>query len=616
MQKASMRTLARTPVFELGIQTPLLVFSFPELHVGPGVGAWCVHGDACARAPCEAPAVQTGSCRRSSRGLRLKGGRGCKRSKGQRVQGKEETIRTCRGACTLPPFLSARDKKHGEGDNARTCRAARSSALDHARSARRDPTRPAPIAERAGARGLAPRRRDAPCVPPPAPVPFASVSVANRAVACSWRVRCCWGAGERGKGRRPPIAALPVRFLWGPELRIDQDEERKERKGKRKAMREGRGALACVPPLGLLAPNAPRLVRGWGGSDTAGSRIWDACPRGTEHVQPAASSAEKRRGEDGGGFPVLPSRPIIHDHGDRRRQEEFVQLPANNCRSGARPAGLCLRKPHMRLKRPAGEDEVGGWWAAARPGARGPSHWPRRHCGLLPTDAPCARDGAEAGEPRSGGGRCPDVGSPGLGSHRGRVSDSPRLGTGHSALTPRLWALDLPSSITTWTPPSLRSSGTYGHLLCARLGERSAHWVPVRKRGILYSWAVGCRPLEERSFHLRDTLGLCSLALMQDPGRSCSNESAAGPSMWPLDWGSWPEAPWTGVSASALSRKFLLKTCYGEGLGLPSRNTVTKELCMSGSGNWTSWVDSGTPASGQESDLPAVHALLLLVHVG
>ena len=60
-----------------------------------------VHGDACARATCEAPAVQTGSCGRSSRGLRLKGGRGCKRSKGQRVQGREETIRTCRGACTL-----------------------------------------------------------------------------------------------------------------------------------------------------------------------------------------------------------------------------------------------------------------------------------------------------------------------------------------------------------------------------------------------------------------------------------------------------------------------------------------------------------------------------------
>lgn len=169
----------------------------------------------------------------------------------------------------------ARDKKHGEGDNARTCRAARSSALDHARSARRDPTRPAPIAERAGARGLAPRRRDAPCVPPPTPVPFASVSVANRAGTCCWRVRG-WSAGETGKGRRPPIAALSVRFLWGPERRIDQDEERKERKGKRKATREGREALACVPPLGLRTPNAPRLVRGWGGSDNAGSRIWDA----------------------------------------------------------------------------------------------------------------------------------------------------------------------------------------------------------------------------------------------------------------------------------------------------------------------------------------------------
>lgn len=158
------------------------------------------------------------------------------------------------------------------------------------------------------------------------------------------------------------------------------------------------------------------------------------------------------------------------------------------------------------------------------------------------------------GSPDPGRG-CPDVESPGLGGHQGRLPDSPRLGTGHSALTPRLWALDLPSSSTTWTPPSLRSSGTYGHLLCARLGERSAHWVPVRKRGILYSWAVGCGPPEGRSFHLRDTLGLCSRALMQDPGQSCSDESAAGPSMWLLGWGSWPEAPWTGVSASVLSRK-------------------------------------------------------------
>ena len=183
--------------------------------------------------------------------------------------------------CSQPRF----NQTHWDGTEQApgTRNTARATTREHAeprapapsRSARRDPTRPAPIAERAGARGLAPRRRDAPRVPPPAPVPSASVSVANWAGASSWRVRC-WGAGERGKGRRPPIAALPVRFLWGPERRIDQDEEKKERKGKRKATREGRGALACVPPLGLRAPNAPRLVRGWGGSDSAGSRIWDA----------------------------------------------------------------------------------------------------------------------------------------------------------------------------------------------------------------------------------------------------------------------------------------------------------------------------------------------------
>lgn len=48
----------------------------------------------------------------------------------------------------------------------------------------------------------------------------------------------------------------------------------------------------------------------------------------------AAPSANKRRGEEGGGFPVLPSRSIIHDHAARRRQGEFVQLSANNRRSG------------------------------------------------------------------------------------------------------------------------------------------------------------------------------------------------------------------------------------------------------------------------------------------
>ena len=43
--------------------------------------------------------------------------------------------------------------------------------------------------------------------------------------------------------------------------------------------------------------------------------------------------------------------------------------------SGARPVGLCYRKPRVRLKRPAEEDEAGGWRAALRPGAQGPSHW-------------------------------------------------------------------------------------------------------------------------------------------------------------------------------------------------------------------------------------------------
>lgn len=80
------------------------------------------------------------------------------------------------------------------------------------------------------------------------------------------------GFGMPGRGmktRRPLIAALPVRFLRGPERIVDRDAEREERKDKREETREGRRALACVPPSGLSAPNAPRLGRGWEGSETA-----------------------------------------------------------------------------------------------------------------------------------------------------------------------------------------------------------------------------------------------------------------------------------------------------------------------------------------------------------
>ena len=77
----------------------------------------------------------------------------------------------------------------------------------------------------------------------------------------------CPGGGMRG--RRPLIAALPVRFLRGPERIVDRDAERQERKDKTEETREGRRALACVPPSGLSAPNAPRLGRGWEGSETA-----------------------------------------------------------------------------------------------------------------------------------------------------------------------------------------------------------------------------------------------------------------------------------------------------------------------------------------------------------
>lgn len=60
-------------------------------------------------------------------------------------------------------------------------------------------------------------------------------------------------------------------------------------------------------------------------------------PRGAERAQPALAQRLPRisgEGRRGGGFPVVRSCSIIPDHAARRRQGEFVQLSANNRRSG------------------------------------------------------------------------------------------------------------------------------------------------------------------------------------------------------------------------------------------------------------------------------------------
>lgn len=121
-----------------------------------------------------------------------------------------------------------------------------------------DPTRPAPVAEGAGARGVAPGRRDAPCVPPPAPAPLAPVSVANRAGACAWRVGG-WGTGEGGKGRRPPNSRVPSSLPVGTRAK-----NRPRRREKERGDEGGERGLGVRPALGPPRPKRPALRVGLG----------------------------------------------------------------------------------------------------------------------------------------------------------------------------------------------------------------------------------------------------------------------------------------------------------------------------------------------------------------
>lgn len=129
----------------------------------------------------------------------------------------------------------ARDKKRGAGDNARTSRAARSSAPAHARSAGGSPTGPHPAPERAGAAYPRGPRAGRP--------------------------------GRGKKGLRSRTAALPGSLSVGTGAN-SRPGGGGRREGNREEAREGRRAWAC-PALGPRRP---------GGSEnqSPGLRIWGA----------------------------------------------------------------------------------------------------------------------------------------------------------------------------------------------------------------------------------------------------------------------------------------------------------------------------------------------------
>lgn len=83
--------------------------------------------------------------------------------------------------------------------------------------------------------------------------------------------------GRGMKTRRPLIAALPVRFLRGPERIVDRDAEREERKDKREETREGgEKGLGVRPALGPQRPKRPALRARLGRLRDRAARIWGA----------------------------------------------------------------------------------------------------------------------------------------------------------------------------------------------------------------------------------------------------------------------------------------------------------------------------------------------------
>lgn len=143
----------------------------------------------------------------------------------------------------------------------------------------------------------------------------------------------------------------PAQKLGGPPREGAFSLGRPERRGA--DFPEPRGGNHGAFDEAVAPLMAPR--KGWAGCPGGAPRTWGVShPRSPAETPatPAAGlggsgartaraartravpSANKRRGEEGGGFPVLPSRSIIHDHAARRRQGEFVQLSANNRRSG------------------------------------------------------------------------------------------------------------------------------------------------------------------------------------------------------------------------------------------------------------------------------------------
>ena len=81
------------------------------------------------------------------------------------------------------------------------------------------------------------------------------------------------GCGEGGKGTSPPNSRAPSSLPVGTR---GKNRPRRREKGERERRRgRGEGPWGASRPW-ASAPQTPRASGGWGGSEIAGLRIWDA----------------------------------------------------------------------------------------------------------------------------------------------------------------------------------------------------------------------------------------------------------------------------------------------------------------------------------------------------
>lgn len=149
----------------------------------------------------------------------------------------------------------ARDKKHGEGDNARTCRAARSSALALCS--------PGPHPARADRRkSWGPRARPQTQGRPPRPAPrsralrFSLRSKLGGRELLASPVLGCRGEGERTS---PPNSRAPSSLPVGTRAKNRPRRREKGEKGKEKGDEGGERGLGVRPALGPPRPKRPAL---------------------------------------------------------------------------------------------------------------------------------------------------------------------------------------------------------------------------------------------------------------------------------------------------------------------------------------------------------------------